>query len=340
MMVVRLFGAAMFTVALVAAPAKPGTVSAGPVQPGQSYVTMSLAPGGRASAAVKVANASSQPEALSVRPVAGVTAENSGDAYTSAAIGPARWLLGLPGHVVVPPRTSRIVPFRVSVPAGTSPGQYLAGVAVRWSPPQQAPGGASARIAHLVVIGVAVDVGSASGLRHGLVIKSVTSPLAGRLVVTETNTANTWAHPQGVASTAGATWPARSGTVLPGGTAYLQIAAAGLRGGTHHLTVRLRYDHGRKVATWSGNVDVPTASTDIAVGPRGHPHSLSAPRSPVRAYLASTWARVAYGIGATVAVFGASWLLLAAWRRRRRKDERGNPRWAHSARRGGGAGGG
>jgi hypothetical protein len=255
----------------------PGVVSFGltpvPTAAGQPrpYFNLTIAPGESARDIAIVSDDGTRTERLMVGTSRGITAANSGSAFGSFSRGCAGvgcWVSGLPAAVTLVPGTGRALGFRVAVPAGTRPGQYLAGITVvAAAPPRsvriKSHGHVSVNVIVIdeVTVGVAITVGSLARLRTRLVVPAVTAGSIGslpRLYVHVRNTGQTFARASGTVS-------CRAGgqdrlfrlvidTVLPGGEAVLPINAPGLGSGALPCTVSLRDDAGHAVA-WSGTVD-------------------------------------------------------------------------------------
>jgi hypothetical protein len=235
-----------------------------------------VAPGGSIRDAIAVTNASSTRQRLAISPSLGTTASISGYSYVNAFSHCRRascWINGLPTSVTVPAKGRVVIPFTVTVPAGTAKRQYLAGISVE---PEKKPQpaaigsaagiGVKAAIATRVNVGVAITVGSASELASRLVVEGVKFAYSGTsptLQVHERNTGQTFLAAKGTAvcvdGAARNTYPVVSSVVLPQETAVLPVLARGLRrGASVRCTVKLVY--GKGVATpaaWRGTVKVP-----------------------------------------------------------------------------------
>jgi hypothetical protein len=260
----------------------PTLTAAGQPRP---YFTMSITPGGSAQDIAIVSNDGTKTERLMVGTSRGLTAANSGSAFGSfsrTCAGVGCWVTGLPATVTLAPGTGRALGFRVAVPAGTRPGQYLAGITVVAAAPPRSVHlkshghvSVSVIVVDQVTVGVAITVGSLAQLRTRLVVPAVTAGSIGslpRLYVHVRNTGQTFARASGTVS-------CRAGgqdrlfrvlidTVLPGGAAVLPINAPGLGSGAWPCTVSLRDDAGHAVA-WSGTIDTiaPTPAVTIHTGP-------------------------------------------------------------------------
>jgi hypothetical protein len=278
-------------VAPASASSTPGAVSFGltpvPTAAGQPrpYFNLTIAPGGSASDIAIVSNDGTRTERLRVGTSRGITAANSGSAFGSfsrTCAGVGCWVTGLPGTVTLAPGTGLALGFRVAVPAGTRPGQYLAGITVAAGAPSRSVRlrshghvSVSVVVVDEVTVGVAITVGSLARLRTRLVVPAVTAGSFAslpRLYVHVRNTGQTFARASGTVS-------CRLGgqdrlfrvlidTVLPGGQAVLPINAPGLGSGSLPCAVSLRDDVGHVVA-WSGIVDAvaPTPVKTVHTGP-------------------------------------------------------------------------
>jgi hypothetical protein len=249
-----------------------------PGRPGQAapYFTMTLAPGQPVTATALISNPGKTTDTLKISPSTGITAVNGGSAFSRAfqrCSGAGCWVTGLPGTVILPPDTEEALRFTVRVPAGTPPGQYLAGLtagpAAMPQPVAAGPGGtaqAEAIIIERVTIGVAVTVGPLSRLTTRFRIPGVSGAAIGaipRLNIRLDNTGQTFAHAAGTASCTADGKPHSfavfAATVLPHDGAEIAVNAPGLpEGTTVPCRVRLRYGSGLTVS-WAGLVALPAA---------------------------------------------------------------------------------
>jgi hypothetical protein len=249
----------------------PAPTATGQLRP---YFNLTIGAGESASDVVIIRNDGTATERLRVGTSSGLTAANSGSAFggfSPTCTGVGCWVTGLPATVTIAPGTGLAVGFRVTVPAGTPPAQYLAGITAVAAAPSRpvqvaSRGHVSFRVVVVaqVTVGVAITVGSISRLRTNLAVPAVTAGSIGslqRLYVHVRNTGQTFARASGTVS-------CRAGgqdrlfrvvvdTVLPGGEAVLPVNAPGLGGGTLPCTVRLHDDVGHAV-DWSGTVGVTT----------------------------------------------------------------------------------
>jgi hypothetical protein len=268
----------------------PGAVSFGlspePTAAGQPrpYFKLTIAPGGSAQDVVIVTNLGTGTERLMVGTLGGLTAANSGSAFGSfsrTCAGVGCWVTGLPATVTLAPGTGRALGFRAAVPAGTPPGQYLAGITVvAATPPRplriKSHGHVSVSVIVIdqVTVGVAITVGRLDRLRTRLVVPALTAGSIGslpRLYVQVRNTGQTFARASGTVSCRVGGRDRRFivgiDTVLPGDEAVVPVNAPGLGSGALPCTVSLRDDAGHLV-TWSGTVDAaaPPAVRTIHTG--------------------------------------------------------------------------
>ena len=238
------------------------------------YFTMTVAAGDSTSATVIVSNLGNEAEKLKLGLSAGVTATNGGSAFSptfQSCTGAGCWVTGLPGTVTLPAGRGKRLQFTVHVPAGTTLGQYLAGLsaepAERPQPVRVGSNGksqAQAVVIEQVTVGVAVTVGSLPQLITRLQIPGVSATAIGktaRLNISLSNTGQTFAHGTGKASCTVAgkrrSWAVFAATVLPGDHAVIAVNAPGIpEVPSVPCTVRLDYGN-RLAASWSGSVAVP-----------------------------------------------------------------------------------
>jgi hypothetical protein len=299
------------------------------------YFIESVAPGHSAPDTAVIANRGSKTLTLAVSTSTGTTAVNSGSSYYGSfepCVGAGCWVSGLPTTLTLSPGQSMVVPFTVTVPAGTGPGQYLAGITAKpASDPAPVIVGSNGRstaqavIVDEVTVGVAVNVGDPSQFVSNLRIDTVTSGAVTtlpRLFVHIHNGGQTFLKSHGTATCTDnghhATFPVASDTVLPSGAAVLVVNAPGLGfGSVAQCRVVLAYGTGL-TATWSGAVTMPAATTPpkiVHVGPGDY--------AQIPAQGTSVWVIVLVVIGALVllALLG----VLVAQRRRRRDPDRAAP---------------
>lgn len=311
-----------------------GSFGAGPVGTSGNYFPLSVAPGGHATAAVRIWSTAHRQMTLDVAPVEGVESPNSGDAYTAAGGpcgGASCWLHGLPGTVTLAPGSSTEVAFTVHVPSSAAPGQYLAGVRISPAHPVSAASGGIANSAVIPVVDVGVAISVGTGWSADMAIPKVVGVDIGDrfgVAITETNHGTEWEHPVGSATVDGFTVPVKSDTLLPGSTATLQVVIPGAVPGDwpsnvtlHYATVPVRsgsslpsgvtpaHDVPTKVASWSGTVSIPAAPAAPSLPTSRHGKILSA----VPAGAAATAAVIGVVSGVLVVMLIA---LVVLWRRR------------------------
>jgi hypothetical protein len=247
--------------------------SAGRVAP---YFMLTMAPGESVTNTALVSNEGQLAEKLKLSRATGVTAGNTGSAFTQefkGCSGTGCWVSGLAGEVTLPAGAVERLSFSVRVPIGTPPGQYLAGLTVEAAtpPPPVKVGSngkaiAKAIIIERVTVGVAVTVGVLSRMTTRLRIPDVTGQAIGttaRLNIGLANTGQTFAHGTGKASCTVAgrshSFAAYASTVLPHDQAVIAVNAPGLpEGVAMPCTVWLGYGNGL-IARWAGWVTVPAA---------------------------------------------------------------------------------
>jgi archaellum component FlaF (FlaF/FlaG flagellin family) len=218
----------------------------------------------------------------------------------------------------------------VSVPAGTPPSQYLAGITAK---PAQAPsatniGGnqqtsVNAIIIHEITIGVAISTGNLAQLTSKLVITGVSGSLFGtvsRLLVTVKNEGQRYAHGSGTAvctvSGQQKSLPVNVNTVLPGESATVPVNA-GEFGTASHCVVQLDYGVAA-AAAWTGSVKIPVAApAHLVPVAKGVYAALPPAKLP-------HWA-VALLIAAGAVLLLVLVMLLLAYRRRRARGVKSEP---------------
>ena len=238
------------------------------------YFMMTVAAGQSATASALISNRGQTAEQLRISRSTAATAANGGTSFIRAfqsCSGVGCWVTGVPPTVTLPAGTGERLLFRVSVPAGTAPGQYLPGLTAEAAqpPPPVAVGSngkaaGRAIIVEQITVGVAVTVGLLSTLTTRLAIRGVSATVLGsavRLEIDLENTGQTFAHGTGSASCVlGAqrrTFPVTASTILPHDRAMIAVATSGLPlGVTMPCAVRLDYGTGL-TASWSGPVTVP-----------------------------------------------------------------------------------
>ena len=247
--------------------------SAGRVAP---YFMLTMAAGESAIGTALVSNEGHVAEKLKLSRATGVTAGNGGSAFSrefEGCSGTGCWVGGLAGEVTLPAGAVERLPFTVRVPAGTPPGQYLAGLTVEAAVPPPSVqvgsnGQATARavIIERVTVGVAVTVGVLARMTTRLRIPDVSGQAIGptaRLNIRLANTGQTFAHGTGKASCTAAgrrhSFAVYASTVLPHDQAVIAVNAPGLpEGVSMPCAVRLHYGNGL-TASWAGRVTVPAS---------------------------------------------------------------------------------
>jgi hypothetical protein len=303
----------------------PFSVTAAPLPDGQlrPYFQLALAPGQSATDTVVVTNQAARTATLKLSASTGVTAPDSGTAFTGyfqPCTGTGCWVTGLPATVTLAPGARKLISFTVTVPAGIPPRQYLAGITAQPAvlPPAVQVGGNGRASAKAIVItqmtvGVAITVGSPWHLRTRLEIPAVTAGAQGRvprLYVHVRNTGQTFTKATGTARCTvngrRLRFPVFAGTILPAGTAVLPVNVTMLRPGQPApCTVRLRYGDAPHGASWSGTVTIPAIRQQrvIHVGPGTYATLPPPPGIPA-------WAIALIVIAALTLVFLAATVIL------------------------------
>jgi hypothetical protein len=249
------------------------------------YFAFNVAPGHSVTGDVLISNPSHTTRKLKISRSAGATAANGGTFFSQTfqrCAGPGCWVTGLPATVTLAPETGEKLQFTVTVPRGTAPGQYLAGLtteaAAKPKPVKIGSKGnpnATGRVIIIdqVTVAVAVTVGTMSELTTRLQIPRAYATLIGtvvRLNIDLANTGQTFAHGTGTASCGPAgrphTYRFYASTVLPHERALIAANLQGLAvaGAAVPCTVRINYGR-RQTVSWSGLVTVPAASASRVV---------------------------------------------------------------------------
>lgn len=252
------------------------------------YFSLNVGPGHSVTTTALISNPGHATEKLDISRSTGATAANGGTTFNQAfthCSGVGCWITNVPATVTLPPGTGEELRFTITVPQGTKPGQYLAGLTAEAAhKPKPVKLGSNGKatgqaiIIEQVTVGVAVTVGTLSDLTTRLQIPDVHAIVIGsmvRLNIELSNTGQTFAHGSGTVSCVVAgkdrAFPFYASTVLPGERALIAANLTGLRspGMTVPCTVRLGYSRDL-TAFWSGPVTMPaTSSTSrvVHIGP-------------------------------------------------------------------------
>ena len=248
------------------------------------YFALNVAPGHSATAIAIISNAGRTTEKLDISRSTGATAGNGGTTFYQAfahCSGAGCWITGVPATVTLPPGMGEGLRFTITVPRGTKPGQYLAGLTAEAAAKPKpvkvgSHGHATSRavIIDQVTVGVAVTVGTLADLTTRLQIPDVQATVIGstiRLNIELADTGQTFARGSGTVSCVVAgkdrAFPVYASTVLPHDKALIAANLTGLtsQGMTVPCTVRLGYSRDL-AARWSGSVTMPaTTSTSRVV---------------------------------------------------------------------------
>jgi hypothetical protein len=147
------------TAGLAPAPGSKGLVLGG------GYFAPHIAAGSTYSGAVLVGNDSDSPLPAVVYPVDAVTAPAGGIGYSNEGVplsGPGTWVHISKERITLAARVDALVAFSVTVPAGTAPGEYLAGIAAESAPPAAVGSGFRVIVRSRVIVAFEVIVPGAS----------------------------------------------------------------------------------------------------------------------------------------------------------------------------------
>lgn len=161
---------AHISAAFAAAPAATtaGDISIAPEHPDDespTSITLRARVGTNVQDAIVIVNHSDAPINVAISPVAGITGQTSGMLYTDTddPLRQAdRWVTPSLDALLLPANAERVLAFSVTVPAGASAGDHLAGVAVENIVPKTASNGIAMQQVFRSIIGVRVIVPGAA----------------------------------------------------------------------------------------------------------------------------------------------------------------------------------
>ncbi len=267
---------------------------------------------------------------LRVYPVDGLTGATSGAVYSDAADPlrkAGRWVTPGTNFLTVPPGTTSYISFAVQVPAGTSAGDHLAGIAVQNAHPQRSPGRFSITEVVRTVVGILVEVpGTAhpQGALSGMRLAALPGTQVPSVVVTLGNTGLRLCKPTLAVTLAGAHGVEPSvtrqlDTVLPGDTIpYPMPWPRPLQAGTYASSATVS-GCGTPV-TFRGLTRLGGGLTGTATNPNGLSLGGSRSGSAFSLWMVGAAAGLGLLIGLAALMF---WLILA--RRRRRWEAEARP---------------
>lgn len=235
----------------------------------RSYFIRDVRPGQSFTGGVVVRDTGSQPITLLVYAADGLTGQTTGVVYAnrgpSASAGAAAWVqIGL-SQMTLQPGEQRTVPFSVAVPAGTAPGDHLAGIAFQDA--RASTSGTQFRIREVIreVVGVLVRVPGAASpkLRVGpLRLEQLPGTNLGAIAVGIANSGRLYCKPllavslRGEASSERITRPLD--TVLPQtAVTYPLILTHGIAAGRYLVSARLSCPHSTVATTQRLSLDLP-----------------------------------------------------------------------------------
>jgi hypothetical protein len=313
-------------VALAAAPAAAAAPShaafalrvVGPAHSG--YFLYELAPGTTRSGAVIVTNTGDASGTVKLSTADATTGPSGGTIYLTdrAAHGPGGWVSMDVRSLTLSAGAHAGVGFRVHVPRGTKPGEYVGGIVAR----SVHDGDDGGRVRDLAIMAVQVDV---PGKRvHHLAIGAVSAAGAGRLVVRVANRGNVLEKPKGsIAISRGGrtveTKPLRLRTILPHTSVDYPVALRQpLPAGTYEAAVDLGAVpvHRRLVVGAVGSATPPPVSTTGSTQVTTAPAPVALPGTADTGGGSTPWPWIGAGCGAVLVLAGLLLLL---------RPGRGNP---------------
>ena len=245
---------------------------ADPVTTDQGFFVYELVAGDEATGSVRVTNPGTEPVTIELAEVDAETAQTGGSSFADAAATPAAaamWLSLDESRVTLEPGEQTSVAFTVQPPAGTAPGQYLAGItafvpaATNDSGAEVGQAGASVTMQTRYVIGVQVDVpGEWTPEMTITGASAMEQPSGTKLGIAMENTGDTFIRPEGKVTLSNAeatpilTQPIALGTFLTGTELTYPVAWPGAPlGGDYGVDVELNYGD-NQVASYRGMLTV------------------------------------------------------------------------------------
>ncbi len=294
----------------------------------RAYFIETARPGQTINDQVVVDNTGPSTIQLRVYPVDGLTGATSGSVYGDAQDPlrkAGRWVTPAVNFLTIPGRSTRTISFAVTVPAGATPGDHLAGLAVQNAHPQRSAGHFSITEVVRAVVGILMEVPGAAhsqGTLSGLRLSSLPGTQVPAVIVTLGNTGLRLCKPTLAVTLAGShgvqpTITRPLDTVLPGDTIPYPFAwPRALQAGSYAASATVTgcgppvtY----RVLTRLGGGLAGTAANPNAIGLGGS-----------RGTSAAVMAAAAAGLGLLLAFCGfLFWLILA--RRRRRWESEARP---------------
>lgn len=296
----------------------------------RAYFIESVRPGHTATDQVVINNTGPTPIQLRIYPVDGLTGATSGAVYSDAhdpLRKAGRWVTPNVNFLTLAGGASRLVSFAVQVPAGTVPGDHLAGIAAENAHPQRSPGRFSITEIVRTVVGILVEVPGAARPQaslSGMQLAALPGTKVPSVVVTLGNTGLRLCKPTLAVTLAGAgglepTVTRQLDTVLPGDT----------------IPYPLPWPRPLKAGSYASSATVSGCGTPVTFrtltrlggalsGTVANPNGLSL--GPARASGAASWWAVggAAGLGLLIGLAALMfWLILA--RRRRRWEAEARP---------------
>lgn len=148
----------------------------------EAYFVLDVAAGQTASDAVVVGNTANVPADLLVYAVDGVTGVTSGAVYANRGDPPhgaGAWITAEASSMTVAPTRRSTVAFTVRVPAGTAPGDHLAGLAFENAHPSTSVGALAVTTVTRSVIGILIHVPGPSAFHLHIDRVEIVQPLGG-----------------------------------------------------------------------------------------------------------------------------------------------------------------
>ena len=169
-----------------------------PAQSHSGYFNYSLQPGETVGDAVHVSNTSREPVGVKLYVLDARTARNGGSTFPGAEgsqnTGAGKWVAFPSGQLVLDPGIAGTIPFTVTVPPATPPGEYLAGIVAEDMERTAAAGGTgqlNVQVVNRTVIPVKVTVPGPTQIEFGIAsVESRVDESGSRFFVTLQNAGN------------------------------------------------------------------------------------------------------------------------------------------------------
>lgn len=260
-----------------------------------SYFVYTIKPGESITDEAIVVNTGATPVRLNIYPADGQTALNGGISYPGKdepRIGTGNWVRLSESDITLPPGQEQTFGFTVSVPAGTPPKQYVAGIILQNADVQLGSGTVGVNIVQRTATAILINVGGplSENLEIEGVKANISSPATTKtasaapdtLTVTMFNDSLSLVIPTEITidvldldGNVTATLTAVGGTILPGDRIQVTtLFPKPPKDGTYSFYAEAVYAKGKKIAVWPkpGTIIAPIDPPKVdATDPGGKP---------------------------------------------------------------------